>query len=144
LIGKKETILDLIEEYDLDLTDCRLVDPRSDAQMEKRSEYGKWFFEKRKRRGLTLKDAMQLMRKRNYFACMMVESGECDAMISGQTSSYPDTIRPALQIVGKRDDVTRVAGMYIMLTKKGPLFFADTTVNVDPNEDELVDIILAR
>jgi len=102
----------------------------------------KWFYEKRQRKGLTLRDAQQLMRQRNYFACMMVQFGECDGMISGQTGSYPDTIRPALQIVGKRDNVSRVAGMYIMITKKGPLFFADTTVNVNPNEDELVDIVL--
>ncbi len=142
LLGKKDTILALVEEYDLDLTDCRLIDPRDEIALETRLTYGQWFHEKRQRRGLTLRDAQQLMRQRNYFACMMVQFGECDAMISGQTGSYPDTIRPALQIIGKRDDVSRVAGMYIMLTKKGPLFFADTTVNVNPNEDELVDIAL--
>jgi len=142
LVGKKEVILSLIDEYNLDLTDATLIDTYSETTAEKRKEYGQWLYEKRKRKGLTLVRAEKLMLQRNYFACMMVETGECDAMISGQTSSYPDTIRPALQIIGTRDDVTRVAGMYIMVTKRGPIFFADTTVNFDPTEDELVDIVL--
>jgi len=142
LVGKKEVILSLIDEYNLDLTDATLIDTYSETTAEKRKEYGQWLYEKRKRKGLTLVRAEKLMLQRNYFACMMVETGECDAMISGQTSSYPDTIRPALQIIGRRDDVTRVAGMYIMVTKRGPIFFADTTVNFDPTEDELVDIVL--
>jgi len=142
LIGKKETILNLIEEYNLDLTDATLIDTYSPTVAEKRKEYGEWLYKKRQRKGLTLDRAKKLMLQRNYFGCMMVEMGECDAMISGQTSSYPNTIRPALQIVGKRDDVARVAGMYIMVTKRGPIFFADTTVNINPSEDELVDIAL--
>jgi len=142
LIGQKEVILNLIDEYNLDLTDATLIDTYADVVAEKRKEYGKWLYEKRKRKGLTLDRAEKLMQQRNYFGCMMVELGECDAMISGQTSSYPDTIRPALQIIGKRDDVARVAGMYIMITKRGPIFFADTTVNINPTEDELADIAI--
>jgi len=142
LVGQKNVILSLIDEYNLDLTDATLIDTYSEAVAEKRKEYGQWLYEKRKRKGLTLDRAEKLMLQRNYFGCMMVEMGECDAMISGQTSSYPVTIRPALQIIGKRDDVARVAGMYIMVTKRGPIFFADTTVNINPTEDELVDIAL--
>lgn len=82
------------------------------------------------------------MRQRTYFGCMMVKNGEADALLAGLTKNYPDVIRPALQVIGKRDDVNKVAGMYIMQTKRGPLFFADCTVNVSPSEDDLVDIAI--
>lgn len=80
------------------------------------------------------------MRERNYFGSMMVRVGEADALISGLTRKYPDTVRPALQVIGKRDDVKRVAGLYIIMTKSGPYFFADTTVNINPTAEELADI----
>ena len=82
------------------------------------------------------------MRDRNYFGCMMVETGEADAMISGLTKNYPDTIRPAIEIIGTEDGVKKIAGMYLLLTKKGPLFLADTTVNFNPTAEELADITL--
>ena len=82
------------------------------------------------------------MRDRNYFGCMMVETGEADAMISGLTKNYPDTIRPAIEIIGTEEGVKKIAGMYLMLTKKGPLFLADTTVNFNPTAEELADITL--
>ncbi len=82
------------------------------------------------------------MRRRNYFGCMMVETGEADAVISGLTRRYPDTLRPALEIIGLADTARRIAGMYMMLTKRGPIFFADTTINFNPTEDELIDITL--
>lgn len=77
---------------------------------------------------------------KSYFGSMMVETGEADAFISGLTRTYPDTIRPALQVIGKQDGVNKVAGMYILLTPKGPLFFSDTTVNLDPTVDDIVEI----
>jgi malate dehydrogenase (oxaloacetate-decarboxylating)(NADP+) len=82
------------------------------------------------------------MRDRTYFGCMMVETGEADAMISGLTKNYPDTIRPAIEIIGTEEGVKKIAGMYLMLTKKGPLFLADTTVNFNPTAEELADITL--
>jgi len=82
------------------------------------------------------------MRDRTHFGCMMVELGEADILISGLTRQYPSTLRPALEIIGVKKGVCRVSGMYMMLTKKGPLFFADTTVNANPSEDELIDITL--
>jgi len=82
------------------------------------------------------------MKDRNHFGCMMVEMGEADAMISGLTKNYPDTIRPALEIIGKEDGVKKIAGMYILLTKKGPLFLADTTINFNPTAEEIADIAL--
>ncbi len=96
----------------------------------------------RKRRGYNLYEAKKAMRDRTFYGCMMVNGGEADAMVSGLTRKYPDTIRPALEIIGMSEGTKRVAGMYILLTKKGPLFFADTTLNFNPTEDELIDIAL--
>ena len=80
------------------------------------------------------------MRERNYFGAMMVELGQADALISGLTRQYPDTIRPALQIIGRQEGVNKVSGMYILLTRRGPIFFSDTTINFHPTTEELVDI----
>jgi malate dehydrogenase (oxaloacetate-decarboxylating)(NADP+) len=142
LLGNEARIKDLIAQNSLHLENAEIIDPKSDSAEHLRNEYGEKFFEKRKRRGFNLYEAKKVMRERNYFGCMMVNEGGADAMISGLTRKYPDTIRPALEIIGMGNDVRRVAGMYIMLTKKGPLFFADTTLNFFPTEDELVDITL--
>jgi malate dehydrogenase (oxaloacetate-decarboxylating)(NADP+) len=138
LLGNKEKIAGLIEENNLDLGDTPIIDPRQEE--DKRLYFGELFFRKRKRRGFTLYEARKIMNERNYYGAMMVDTGEADAMISGLTRKYGDTIRPALQIIGTQDEVKRVAGMYIMVTKKGPLFFADTTVNVDPTAEDLAEI----
>ncbi|MDQ3190243.1 MAG: NADP-dependent malic enzyme [Bacteroidota bacterium] len=142
LLGDKEKIKQLIKENSLDLGDIQIIDPRSKQEDERRKTFGDILFNKRKRRGFTQYEARKVMQERNYFGSMMVEMGEGDALISGLTRKYPDTIRPALQIIGKRADVRRVAGMYIMVTKSGPLFFADTTVNAHPTVEDLVDITL--
>ncbi len=138
LLGNKEKIARLIQENSLDLGDTPVIDPRQEE--EKRSHFGDLFFRKRKRRGFTLYEAKKIMNERNYYGAMMVDTGEADAMISGLTRKYSDTIRPALQIIGTQDSVKKVAGMYIMITKKGPVFFADTTVNVNPTADDLAEI----
>lgn len=142
LLGRPDRIEKLIKENGLQLEDVEIIDPRSDDQLDKRVEYGEMFFEKRHRRGYNLYEAKKMMRQRPYYGCMMVETGEADALISGLTRQYPNTLRPALEIIGMDDKSNKVAGMYVMLTKKGPLFFADTTVNFNPTEDELVDITL--
>lgn len=142
LLGNEAKIRELIAENGLHLEDVEIIDPKSDATEKKRNEYGELFFEKRQRRGYNLYEAKKAMRERVHFGCMMVDGGEADAMISGLTRKYPDTIRPALEIIGMTEGTKRVAGMYIMLTKKGPLFFADTTLNFNPTEDELIDITL--
>ncbi|MBK7850044.1 MAG: NADP-dependent malic enzyme [Bacteroidetes bacterium] len=138
LLGNLKKIRQLIEENNLDLGDTPIIDPR--LEEDKRHEYGEIFFKKRKRRGFTLYEAKKIMNERNYYGAMMVEVGEADAMISGLTRKYSDTIRPALQIIGTQDDVKKVAGMYIMVTKKGPVFFADTTINVNPTAEDLAEI----
>ncbi len=138
LLGNVEKIQKLIEENNLDLGDTTIIDPRADEDKLKR--FGELFFKKRGRRGFTLYEARKIMRERNYYGAMMVEIGEADALISGLTRKYSDTIRPSLQIIGTDKEINRVAGMYIMVTKKGPVFFADTTINVNPTVDELVEI----
>lgn len=138
LLGNMEKIRKLIAENNLDLGDTPIIDPRKEE--EKRHIFGELFFQKRKRRGFNQYEARKIMNERNYYGAMMVETGEADALISGLTRKYSDTIRPALQIIGTQDDVKRVAGMYIMITKKGPFFFADTTINVNPTAEELAEI----
>jgi malate dehydrogenase (oxaloacetate-decarboxylating)(NADP+) len=109
---------------------------------EKRNKYYDSFFRKRQRKGVNAYEAKKVMKDRNYFGCMMVECGDADAMISGLTKNYPDTIRPALHCIGVEEGVNKIAGMYLMLTKKGPLFLADTTVNFNPTAEELAEITM--
>ncbi|MBL4652956.1 MAG: NADP-dependent malic enzyme, partial [Flavobacteriales bacterium] len=142
LLGKKKKIEALIEKYQLDLGDIEIIDPRSEEEEERRLEFAQLLFEKRQRKGMTFVEAQHEMRERNYFGATMVEMGHADALISGLTRNYPDTIRPALQIIGvdKEAGVNRIAGMYILITKRGPIFFADTTINTDPTAEELAEI----
>ena len=140
LLGRKEVILSLIEEYSIELDGVEIIDPKDKKLKNKREEFGFLLWEKRRRKGLTKFEAVKLMRERNYFGSMMVDVGEADALISGITRNYPSTIKPALEVIGKREEVKNVLGMYIMNTKKGTLFLADTTINIDPTEDEIVEI----
>ena len=142
LLGDRDRIIEIAASAGIDINGMPIIDPRGDDAHKKRIEYGELFFAKRQRRGYNLYEAKKIMRDRNYFGCMMVETGEADAMISGLTKNYPDTIRPALQVIGMESDSKRVAGMYIMMTKKGPLFLADTTINFNPTAEELADIAL--
>src|SRR5690606_11600724 len=134
LLGNRARIEALIAEHHLPLSDLTIIDPTSDSSQDQRERYGALFFEKRKRRGYNYYEARKIMRERTYFGSMMVETGEADALISGLTRQYPKTLRPALEIIGMEAEAKKVSGMYIMLSKKGPLFFADTTVNVSPSE----------
>jgi len=140
LLGRKQKIIDLIEEFSIEFENLIIIDPKAISQEKKRNEYGDILWEKRKRKGLTQFEARKLMRERNYFGSMMVENGEADALISGISRNYRTTIKPALEVIGKQDDVKKVAGMYIMNTKKGTLFLADTTINKNPTAEELVDM----
>jgi malate dehydrogenase (oxaloacetate-decarboxylating)(NADP+) len=142
LLGDEFKINTIAKANGIDLEGLPIFDPRSDAMEEKRNTYFEIFFKKRGRRGFNAYEAKKIMRDRNYFGCMMVECGDADAMISGLTKNYPDTIRPALHTIGTEEGVKKIAGMYLMLTKKGPLFLADTTVNFNPTAEELADITL--
>ena len=142
LLGTESKIRDIAETNSIDIDEMQIIDPQSDTYEEKRREYGELFFQKRQRKGLNKYESFKIMKDRNHFGCMMVETGEADAMISGLTKNYPDTIRPAIQIIGMEEGVKKIAGMYLLLTKKGPLFLADTTVNFNPTAQELADITL--
>ncbi len=142
LLGNPDIIHDIAEINNIIIEGMDIINPKSEVVVKKRQEYADIFFQKRQRRGINKYEAGKLMKDRNHFGCMMVETGDADAMISGLSRNYPDTIRPAIQIIGTEDDVKKIAGMYIMLTKKGPLFLADTTVNFNPTAEELADITL--
>jgi malate dehydrogenase (oxaloacetate-decarboxylating)(NADP+) len=138
LLGDKHKILELIEANELDMAGVTIIDPEEETA--KIELYADYLYQKRQRKGITLYEAKKLLHDRNYFGACMVQFGEADALISGLTKNYVQTIRPALQVIGTEPGVDKVAGMYMMLTEKGPVFFGDTTVNVNPSLTELVDL----
>lgn len=140
LLGKTKVIEELINEYALEFQDVEIIDPKSDEEKARRKAYGAAFFEKRMRKGFTEFEAIQIMRERNHFGAMMVEMGDADAMVSGITRNYRDVVKPAIQTIGLQKDINRVAGMYILMTKRGPLFLADTTINLNPTAEEIAEI----
>lgn len=140
LLGRKDKIERLIKEYGLDLKNVLIVDPKSDEEEPRRNSFGDTLFERRKRKGFSHFEAKKVMRERNYFGAAMVNAGLADVLISGLTRNYPNTIRPALHVIGRAEGSGIIAGMYIMITKKGILFFADTTINKNPTAEELVEI----
>lgn len=138
LLGNKQRIRKIIEETAIGLDGVQIIDPLEDTA--KLDEYAEFLYKKRQRRGVNLYQAKKLMLDRNHYGAAMIQFGEADALISGLTKDYAATVRPALQIIGTSPGVSRVAGMYMMLTKKGPVFFGDTTINKNPSVEELVDI----
>lgn len=141
LLGNKETILELKEEIGFD-ADVPILDPKTKEMDEKRMQYANSFWEARKRRGITLLDAQKWMRERNYFAAMMVNEGEADALVTGYSRSYPSTVKPIMQLIDKAPGVSRIATTNMMMTNRGPIFFSDTAINVDPTADDLAKIAL--
>ncbi|MDG1276636.1 MAG: NADP-dependent malic enzyme [Algoriphagus sp.] len=139
LLGNREKILSLIQDNSLDLSNVTIIDPLEEKEMVQK--FTSILFEKRQRKGMSISEASRLVTQRNYFGALMVETGAVDAFISGLTRDYPKTILPSLHSIGVKKGVKRVAGMYIMNTDKGPFFFADATVNLDPTAEELVEII---
>ncbi|MBL7941615.1 MAG: NADP-dependent malic enzyme [Flavobacteriales bacterium] len=142
LLGPEDRIRRMMEELEIDLGDATIIDPRHSAHLSDREEFGRLLFGKRQRKGLTELEAIRTMRERNYYGAMMVETGRADALISGITRNYGRVIRPALQCIGMEENVRKVCGMYIIQTSQGPYFFSDTTVNLNPTAEELVDITL--
>ena len=138
LLGNRERIKQIIAEHELELEGVEIINPIEEKIIS--AQYAEYLYKKRQRRGVTLFEAKKLMRDRNYYGASMVQFGQADALISGLTKDYGTTIKPALQVIGIEEGVNRVAGMYMMLTKKGPVFFGDTTVNENPTLEELVDV----
>lgn len=139
LLGNEEKICSLINENKLELKDVPIIDIARNVPGEKIKHFANLLYEKRKRKGMTLEDAMDNIMNPDYFGVMLVETGEADAFISGFSKRYADTIRPALQIIGVKEEFNHIAGMYIILSKRGTLFLADTTVNMNPTAQILVD-----
>jgi len=140
LLGDKKKINDIIKENKLELKNVEIIDIKSKEEKKRSQSYAHQLFEKRQRKGCTLKSAKKYLKLYSYYSPILVENGVADALLSGLTSDYPSAIRPALKIIGKKENVNVVSGMYIILTKDGPLFLADCTVNKNPSAEELVEI----
>jgi malate dehydrogenase (oxaloacetate-decarboxylating)(NADP+) len=140
LMGEEKRILAMAVENGLDLEGMTIIDPKDDQFEEQRKLYGEQFFALRGRKGYNRYEAIKAMKDRNHYGCMMVNNGDADAMISGPSRDYSALLRPALQIIGAEDNVKKIAGMYILLTKHGPIFLADATINLNPNAWEIADI----
>ncbi|RFZ81216.1 NADP-dependent malic enzyme [Mucilaginibacter terrenus] len=138
LLGNIQKIKQIMYDNELDLGEVEMIDTRDECDRKK--DFAEFLYKKRQRRGITLSEAKKLVTDRNYYGACMVQFGQADALISGLTKNYADTIKPALQVIGTDEGVNRVAGMYLMITEKGPVFFGDTTVNINPTVEELVDI----
>ena len=142
LLGNEKKIREIAAAQSIDLDGIPIIDPKHEDTEELRKEFGELFFAKRHRKGVNRYEAPKTMKERNHFGCMMVETGMADGMISGLSRNYPDTIKPAIQIIGTEAGVNKIAGMYLLFTKRGPLFLADTTVNFNPTAEELAEITL--
>lgn len=139
LLGNKEQIQEQLEKYDIQL-DVPIIDPKSKDAEEHIARLAQLLWEKRNRKGMTIYNAKRYLTNRDYFGSMMVEAGEADAFLTGSTRSYAASLKPALETVGPAPGVAKVAGLMMIMTKKGPLFFADTAINLEPSSRELVKI----
>ncbi|HMJ48237.1 MAG TPA: NADP-dependent malic enzyme [Ferruginibacter sp.] len=142
LLGDEKKIRSIAATNLVDLEGMPIINPKGEDTEELRKQFGDLFFAKRQRKGVNHYEAYKAMKDRNFFGCMMVETGVADCMISGLSRNYPDTIRPAIEIIGTEEGVKKIAGMYLLFTKRGPLFLADTTVNFNPTAEELAEITL--
>jgi malate dehydrogenase (oxaloacetate-decarboxylating)(NADP+) len=139
LLGREDRIRQLEAQLDLHLNSVEIIDPESSGKFE---EYVAELYRLRQRKGVTLAEARRLMRSRTVYGAMMVRMGDADALVCGISQHYPDTIRPALQIIQVREGCTRVVGLFLMILKDKVFFFADTTVNIDPTAEELAEIAI--
>ncbi|AFU68963.1 bifunctional NADP-dependent malic enzyme/phosphotransacetylase [Psychroflexus torquis ATCC 700755] len=140
LLGRRDVILELMTEIEFEGEDIIIIDPKSDEEEKKRNEYAEALWKKRSRKGVTLYDAKKILRERNYFAAMMVEKGDADAMLSGYSRAYPSVLKPILELIGKENGVTNVAATNLMNSKRGPIFISDTSININPDASVLAKI----
>jgi malate dehydrogenase (oxaloacetate-decarboxylating)(NADP+) len=141
LLGNKEIINELKKEIGFD-NEVAIIDPKMSEEDERRLRYADAFWKKKQRRGINLLDAQKWMRERNYFAAMMVNEGEADAMVTGYSRSYPSTVKPIMQLIDMAPGVTRIATTNMMMTKRGPMFLSDTAINPNPSAEDLAKIAL--
>jgi malate dehydrogenase (oxaloacetate-decarboxylating)(NADP+) len=141
LLGDKNLIKELKDEIGFDY-DVLIIDPKKKEENDRRMRYAEVFWKKKQRRGVSLLDAQKWMRERNYFASMMVNEGDADAMLTGYSRSYPSTVKPVMQMIDKANGVTKIATTNMMMTKRGPLFLSDTAINPNPTAEDLAKIAL--
>lgn len=141
LLGKKDIILELKKEVGFD-AEVPIIDPKTSEEEPRRNKFAKAYWNTRQRRGISLYDAQNLMRERNYFAAMMVNEGEADALVTGHTRSYPSVVKPMLQLIDKAPGVSLVATTNLMMTNRGPMFLSDTAINVNPSANDLAKIAI--
>ena len=139
LLGRRDVIEALMAEIEFD-ADVPIIDPKSDEEIERKNNYAKCYWKQRGRRGITYYSAQRLMRERNYFAAMMVNEGDADAVITGYSRAYPTVVKPILELIGLAKGATRIATTNIMMTQRGPMFLSDTSINIDPSADDLAKI----
>ena len=139
LLGRKDVIKSLMKDIDFD-ADIPIIDPKSDDEVERKNAYAQLYWKQRSRKGVTLYAAKAKMRERNYFAAMMVNAGDADALISGYSRSYPTVVKPMLELIGLAKGATRIATTNVMITQRGPLFLSDTSINIDPSAKDLATI----
>ena len=139
LLGRTDTIKNLMEEIEFD-ADVPIIDPKSDEELEQKNLYAEVYWKSRNRRGITLYSAQQLMRERNYFAAMMVNEGDADALVTGFSRAYPKVVKPILELIGLDKGATRIATTNVLMTSRGPIFLSDTSINIDPTSSDLAKI----
>ncbi|WP_418512907.1 NADP-dependent malic enzyme [Corallibacter sp.] len=139
LLGRKETIEILKDEIEFD-ADVPIIDPKSDEEESRKNEYAKVYWDQRKRKGVTLFSAQKIMRERNYFAAMMVNQGDADALVSGYSRNYPSVVKPMLELIGLAEGSSRLATTNVLMTQRGPMFLSDTAININPSANDLTKI----
>jgi malate dehydrogenase (oxaloacetate-decarboxylating)(NADP+) len=141
LLGNKKIIMELKNELGFD-ADVQIIDPKVKEEEARRNKFAKAFWNTRQRSGISLYDAQNLMRERNYFGAMMVNQGEADGLVTGHSRSYPSVVKPMLQLIEKESGVSLVATTNMMLTSRGPMFLSDTAINIDPSAEDLAKIAI--
>ena len=139
LLGRKDTIINLMEELEFD-ADVPILDPKSDEELQRKNRYAEVYWKKRQRQGVTLYSAQKKMRERNFYAAMMVNVGDADAVITGYSRSYPTVVKPMIEMIGLDKGASRIATTNVMMTQRGPLFLSDTSINIDPSAKDLARI----
>jgi len=139
LLGRRDAIERLKEEIEFD-ANVQIIDPKSDEEEARKNEYAKVFWQQSRRKGITLYEAQKKMRERNFFAAMMVNEGDADALVSGYSRSYPSVVKPMLEIIGLARGATRAAATNVMMTQRGPMFLSDTAININPSAKDLIKI----
>ena len=139
LLGDKETIIELKKEIEFH-ADVEIIDPKSELEKERRAVFADLYWKTRQRKGITQYEASKLMRERNYFAAMLVNTGQADVLLTGYSRSYPTVVKPILELIPRAQGVDKIATANLMMTKRGPMFLADTAINPNPTAEELAKI----